>query len=261
MDDVGPRLDLFQEPERVDGCMTGTQFGSSIVNMPSGKPRELAIFQQLSLGNIPAFMRRGIPVSVTSGAHAGTFWTMPDYLCIGDDEDFLRMPMRPTTAQKAADLFRATLPTRKMVIEIWKALPLHLEPKTMDWKGNMSSVAYFGEHNAHVQRQLAGRPPELGVAGHHKDVVLTKGRPRGNVAIYGWQKLNGTPIQGPEIQKSAHTIEYLDYSHGERFCSDQMLVDGELMYIVDVLQDPELCHLISDEGVFGEDDVRYPTEL
>jgi hypothetical protein len=148
-----------------------------------------------------------------------------------------------------------------MVIEIWKALPLHLTPHTMDWKGNMSSVAYFGEHNDYVQKQLAGRPPELGVAGHHKDVVLTRERPPGNVAIYGWQRLDGTPIQGPEIQKSAHNIEYLDYSHGLRFCFDQMLINDELMYVIDVLQDPQYSALISDEGTFAIEDVRYPTEI
>lgn len=261
IDTVGARFDLFEQPERIGSSMTGTQFGSSILNMPNSKARELAIYQQLSLGNVPAFMRRGLPVSVTAGKHAGVFWTMPDYLCIGEDVDFLRMPMRPTTAQRAADLFRATLPTRKMMREIWKAMPLHLTPKSMDWKGNMSSVAYFGEHNAHIQRQLAGRPPELGVAGHKKDVVITPGRPHGNVAICGWQQLDGKEIQGPDVQKSAHTIDYLDYSHGLRFCADQMLVDGELMYVIDVLQDPERCSLISDEGVFASTDVRYPTEL
>lgn len=260
MDTVTPRLDLFELPGRVMGSMNGSAFGASIMNMPSSLARELTIFQQLSLGNIPDFLRRGLPVNVTSGTHAGTFWVMPDYLAIGENDDFLRMPMRPTTAQRAADLFHATLPTRKMVIEIWKALPLHLTPATMDWKGNMSSVAYFRDHNAQIQRQLAGRPPELGVAGHHKDIVLTAKRPKGNVAIYGWQKLDGKPIQGPDVQKSAHDIAYLDYSHGERFCSEQMLVDGELQYVVDVLQDPELCDLLSDEGVFADEDVRYPTE-
>jgi hypothetical protein len=260
MDAITVRYDVFEEPARVLGCMTGTQFGSSIINMPRTVARELAIFQQLSLGNIPSFMRRGIPVSVTASGHSGVFWTMPDYLCIGDDSDFLRMPMRPTTAQRAADLFRATLPTRKMVNDIWKALPIHLSFKAMDWRGKMDSVAYFGEHNAHVQRQLAGRDPGLGVAGHHKDVVVTKDRPPGNVAIYGAHGISGVPIQGPEIQKSAHDITYLDYSHGIRWCFEQMVVDGELMYVIDVLQDPDLCHLISDEGVFSSSDVRYPIE-
>lgn len=259
IDSIGPRFDLFAEPQRVAGCMTGSQFGSSILNMPNNAARELAIYQQLSLGNIPDFMRRGIPISVVAGGHSGVFWAMPDYLCIGDNEDFLRMPMRPTTAQKAADRFCATLPTRKMMREIWKALPIHLSPKTMDWKGPMASVAYFGEHHAHVQRQLAGRLPALGVAGHKKDVVLCKDRPAGNVAICGWQYLDGREIQ--DLNVTAHDIPYLDYSHGIRFCADQMLVDDVLMYVIDVLQDPELCVLVSDEGVYGTSDVRYPVEI
>ncbi len=259
IDTVLPRLDLFETPLRVMGSMTGSEFGHSIMNMPSGRARELAIYQQLCLGNIPDFLRRGLPVSVTGGGHCATFWTMPDYLAIGTDANFLRMPMRPTTAQKAADLFGAVLPTRKMMREIWKAMPLHLTPKTMDWKGPMSSVAYFGEHNSHIQAQLAGRPPELGVAGHKKDVLVCNGRPRGNVAIGGWQYLDGREIQG--LNARDHDIPYLDYSHGIRWCFEQMLVDGDLKYVIEVLQDPELFHLISDDGVYGFDDVRYPTEL
>jgi len=255
------RSDVFLEPARVSGCMNGQMFASSILNMPSGRARELIIYQQLYLGNIPGFLRTGIPISVTAGKHAGVFWVMPDYLSIGDDEDFLRMPMRPTTAQKAADGFKASLLTRKMVNDVWRALPLHLSPTTMDWHGAMASVSYFGEHNDKIQLQLAGRDPLLGVAGHKKDVVITKDRPKGNVAIYGWHQLDGKPIQGPQIQKSAHDIPYLDYSHGIRLAHQTMEVDGDTMYIVDVLQDEEYHELLSDEGVYGPDDVRYPTEL
>ena len=40
---------------------------------------------------------------------------MPDYLAVGSDDDFVRMPMTPQTAQQIADLFGCILPTRKMV--------------------------------------------------------------------------------------------------------------------------------------------------
>lgn len=260
LDMVSPRLDVFQEPLRVQGSMNGTQFGGSIVNMPSGKPRELAVFQQLSLGNIPDFLRRGLPISVTHGSHHGVFWTMPDYLSIGEDGDFLRMPMRPTTAQKAANAFGAVLPTRKMANDIRRAMPLHIGFIGMSHRP-MASVATFGEHNDVIQKAVAGRPPELGLDGPKKTVVIARKRPKENVAIYGGYWPTGKIVQGPEIQMSAHTIEYLDYSHGIRWISNMMFVDDTFMHIEEVLTHPELHVLLSDEGQYALEDCYYSTEL
>ena len=46
--------------------------------------------------------------------HSVKYQVMPDYLAIGSDEDFCRIPMGPITAQKLADLFGAVMPTRKL---------------------------------------------------------------------------------------------------------------------------------------------------
>lgn len=257
---VGPRLDLFQAPERVLGSMTGQQFGSSIVNMANTRARELAIFQQLSLGNIPSFLRRGLPISVDAGGHHAIFWTMPDYLAIGEDESFLRIPMRPTTATKAAQLFGACLPTRKMCNDIRRAMPIHLGFHGMSHR-SMAAVATFGEHNEIIQKALAGRQPELGIDGPKKTVVIAKGRPKGNVAIYGGYWPTGKIVQGPQIQMSAHTIDYLDYSHGIRWVWEQVYVDGEMLYLEDVLTHPELHALFSDEGIYAHDDCSYEAAL
>lgn len=260
-DTESPRLDVFQEPQRIQGSMTGAQFGGTTLNMPSGHSRELAIYQQLYLGNIPDFLRRGIPISVVSGSFHGVFWTMPDYLAIGDDEDFLRMPMRPTTAQKAAQSYGAALPTRKMVNDIFRALPIHVSPTPMGASPRMTAMSTFGEHNALIQKQLAGRDPSIGVDGHKKTVVIARNRPKKNVAIYGWHKLDGRPIQGPQIQMSAHAIDYLDYSHGIRWVANQMLVNGELFFLEAVLTDPDMHPLLSDEGQYNPEDCYYSTEI
>lgn len=254
---IGPRFDVFQAPLKIAGSMNGTTFSASIQYMGPSKARELAVYQQYSIGNIPSFLRRGLPVYVNANGHAGVFWVMPDYLSVGEDEDFFRTPMCPGTAQKIADLFDASLPTRKMVNDIWNQFPVHLSPKPMDWQGPMRSVQYYIDHNAHIQRQLAGRQPELGVAGHKKDIVLARGRPKGNVAIYGWHQLNGQPIQGPQIQMSGHDLSYEDYSHGVRLVSAVMEVDGEPWYLHDVLTDDSRHFLLSDEGVYGGDDTQY----
>lgn len=250
-----PRLDLFQEVPRVEGSMDGSAFGSSISTMPNGKARELAIYQQLTLGNIPDLLRRGLPITIEEGGNRVTFWTMPDFLSIGDNEDFLRMPMWPTTAQKAADMFNAQLPTRKMVNAIRDAV------HSVGFAGfshrPMQAVPTFRECNTRIQKELGELLAENGLDGPMKTVVVAKGRPKKNVAIYGGRWPNGNIVQGPAIQMSAHSIDYLDYSHGIRWVYWMCLVNEELMYIDDVLTHATFHALLSDEGVYAQADVRY----
>ncbi|HRP08946.1 MAG TPA: ABC transporter permease, partial [Gemmatimonadales bacterium] len=85
------------------------------------------------------------------------------------------------------------------------------------------------------------------VAGHKKDVVVT---PRldslpGRVAIYGWQKPDGSVIQP---LNTSHTTEHVDYSHGIRFVLDEVMVDGTPHELRMLLRDPLLAGLLSDEG-------------
>jgi len=94
------------------------------------------------------------------------------------------------------------------------------------------------------------------VSGIKKDVVLT---PRledepGRVAIYGWHGQDGSPIQ-PVY--TGHTDRWVDYSHGIRLVSRRVVVDGVEHDLVDLLEDPELWQLVSDEGPMHS--ARYTT--
>src|SRR5205085_10115056 len=66
--------------------------------------------------------------SIASGAE---YDVMPDYLSIGSDADFVRIPMTPYTAQAFCDAFGFVLPTRKMVNDIWAAATTHLDPRPL----------------------------------------------------------------------------------------------------------------------------------
>ena len=86
------------------------------------------------------------------------------------------------------------------------------------------------------------------MAGIKKDVVVTDEllkRPD-RVAIYGWHKLDGQPIQP---LTTVHVAWYVDYSHGIRLVDQWCVVDGENKRVEDVLRDKELCVLLSDEGL------------
>ena len=79
------------------------------------------------------------------------------------------------------------------------------------------------------------------------DVIVTTRRDeRANrVAIYGWHKLDGTPIQPPTI---VHVNWYVDYSHGVRLMKRTVTVDGNLRDVRPVLYAADLWPLLSDEG-------------
>ena len=85
------------------------------------------------------------------------------------------------------------------------------------------------------------------IAGIKKDVVMTnrlKEKPN-RVAIYGWHYPTGRPIQPLYV---GHTHWHVDYSHGIRLMSRQVVVDDQPMQVRDVLRHKELCVLLSNEG-------------
>ena len=82
--------------------------------------REQAILEQLSQGNLPEFLRKLVPVALQWEGASGrelvaTIFVTPDYLAIGSDGDFPRIPMTLHTAVAVAERFGFVLPTRKMV--------------------------------------------------------------------------------------------------------------------------------------------------
>ena len=149
-----------------------------------------------------------------------------------------------------------------MVDLIYAAAEVKLPPSPIPPSAAMTSVPVFEQHNEmiYTQRsaQLILHPPGTLVAGHKKDVVIS-GRLAGvtnKVAIYGWHQTNGVPIQPLYL---GHTEAWVDYSQGIRLVSQTMLVNGRDKPVAEVLADPKLCGLISDEGVITQ--ARYPTNL
>jgi hypothetical protein len=216
--------------------------------------REQRILSQLLDGNLPDFLRTLVPIVLRHKTPSGstvtvTIFAMPEYLAIGPESDFLRIPMNLYTARGVADRFQCVLPTRKMVDAIYDQSPHHFTPQPLPAGPQMRSTEYYRIHNAMIDRQSQARRIPLGglVSGHKKDVVLTNllaARPS-QIAIYGWHRASGAPIQPLSTVHGAH---YVDYSHGIRLISQTALVNGERRSIYDILQDPSLAHALSDEG-------------
>lgn len=252
-----PRVLTRRIPKRASGAPTGFQFVQQVATMDETQ-REQAIEKQLLDGNIPAFLRWLKPVHLQGCCKNGktvhaTLFVTPDYLSIGSQADFIRIPMNYRTAIRVANQFGFILPTCRVVDAIYNQSAYHFTPRPMTPGPQMRSTRYYQRHNCTIQQECLSHGIVLGrlVSGHKKDVVISNRlleRPE-RIAIYGWHRPGGKPIQPLSI---VHGAGYADYSHGIRLISEKMIVDGQMRSVYDILKDPQLARLLTDEGPMAE---------
>lgn len=212
--------------------------------------RDSLVLQQAMAGNIPAFLSKFVPVNVSikdsvSGKNIdAVYYVSPDYFSIGTNDEWARVNITPIAAQRIADTLHCFLPTRKMVDDIYKAATVKLEPMPM--YALRDSTPTMWHHHLIVEGQRKGRKGLI--AGIQKDVVISGKISRdtrpSRVAIYGWHKADGKPIQP---LYTGHINWWVDYSQGIRLVYRQVKVDGQWMDYTDVLKDPRLQKLLCDE--------------
>jgi hypothetical protein len=216
--------------------------------------REQAIRDEILKGNLPEFLRMLVPVGLHCELPSGksltaTIFVAPDYLAIGSNADFLRIPMNLHTAIAIAGRFGFILPTKKMVDAIYLESRYHLVPQPLPAGPQMRSTAYYWTHNQMIEDQAHAFGVRLGelVSGGKKDVVMTNRLAVnvGRIAIYGWHRGPGQPIQP---LSTVHGANYADYSHGIRLISETALIDGKIRSIRDILNDSSIARVLSDEG-------------
>jgi hypothetical protein len=239
-------------PPRPPDALSGSAFIESVAALERDA-REEAILRELMRGNLPRFLLRLVPVTLEGRAADGSrhrvrLRVLPDYLAIGSDRDFVRMPMRPQTAQAFCDAVGFALPTRRLVEAVWRQAAVKLHPQPL--VEAREAPATFLRHHRLIEEQLRGRRRGALVAGVKKDVVITarlQEQPR-RVAIFGWHKPSGEPIQPLSL---VHADSYVDYSHGVRPLSRRVLLDGREASYEEVLRDANLHALLSDEGALA----------
>ncbi|MBI5775242.1 MAG: hypothetical protein HZA89_16080 [Verrucomicrobia bacterium] len=240
-------------PPRPADAPTGSEFVRRITGLDLAE-REREILSQVTQGNVPDFWRRFVEVKVTRTVEGRVlttaYFVSPDYLAIGANDDFFLTPVTPATAQIVADKLDCVLPTRRMVDDIFTAATVKLPPAPIPPSPAMTTVPVFQQHNETIRQQrnnyLPAPPPGALVAGHKKDMLTPRlADAPGKVAIYGWHKPDGKPIQPLHL---GHAAGYVDYSHGARFIQRNLTVNGEPTTVDAVLADQKLCVLLSDEG-------------
>jgi hypothetical protein len=245
-------------PPRPAGAPTGSQFISIITPM-SLTDRENAIFSEVLSGNVPDFLRTLVPISVSatinSTLHTGTYYVTPDYVVIGTDADYFLEPMTPLLGQRICDALGCTMPTRKMVNQIWTNAAVKMNPQFISPSPAMITVPVFADHNTMVRTQRVAFTNALGamVSGDKKDVIISS-RIYTNfatpsitkvVVIYGWHYPSGDPVQP---LYNGHEETYADYSHGIRLVQNAMTLDGNSNTVTSVVMQSALAALLSDDG-------------
>ncbi|MFN4100907.1 MAG: hypothetical protein ACK4GT_14125 [Pararhodobacter sp.] len=240
-------------PDRTRGARDGDAVIGGLTGA-GGRDRDDAIIAEILAGNVPDFQRNLVPVTFTGTAGNGqptriTICVTPDYLAVGSNRDFVRVPLGLPAAMRVAERFDMVLPTTLMVDAIYSQAQVRLSPSPMDPTSAMVTTNYFLRHNATVQGQMARAGGQLGqlVSGHKKDLVLTnrlQSNP-GRVAIYGWHQRNGQAIQP---LSTVHGAQYADYSHGVRLVARRAFVNGRAVDLRDLLSDGRLAALVSSEG-------------
>jgi len=244
---------LAQHLSRAREAPTGSEFVRQIQGL-SDDEREAAILEQASSGNFPTFLRHAEPVTLTGRFADGapvaiTVCVAPDYLAVGSDTDYLFVPMRLQTALAVATRYDSLLPTRRIVDAIYAQARVHLQPQPLPASDTMRTTGYYWHHSELVreQRQSFAEPPGALTAGDKKDLVLTNRfwTNRERVAIYGWHRADGRPIQP---LSTVHGARYADYSHGVRLVAAVAYLNGVATPLLKLLQDPRLASVLSDEG-------------
>ena len=248
-------------PDRPENAIAGSEF----VNQVSGlslTDRERAVAREILTGNVPSFSRKLRPLTINQNINTTnyelTFFTVCDYMAIGSDQDYLYIPMTPSTAQYLADRLDCTLPTKKMVDIIYNNAEIKLNPQPIPPSDKMTTVPVFKQHTDSIKQQIAqigfDRSADNIIAGHKKDIIISNkiystDRNYDRVVIYGWHTSVNHPIQ-PVY--NGHYALYADYSHGVRLISNIVFVNGDSIQIDDILKDPTLSRLLSSEGVINK---------
>lgn len=216
------------------------------------RARQAAMVEHVLGGRVPAFLLetkrvRWVAVDGEGVEHSVEILALRDYLAVGTDRDFLRVPLDLVGALEVAQAWHMVLPTPLIVDAIYARANERLAPAPMGPDAAMSSVGAWLRHRALLRAQGGATPPRGLRAGHKKDLVLSpelEARP-GQVAIYGWHSGIGQPIQPVSLW---HGARYHDYSHGVRLLSRVVLIDGVPHDFYAVWSDGVLWPLISREG-------------
>lgn len=223
------------------------------------------------------------PIEFTKDQIRVRFFAATDALMLGAT-DPVRVNARHGTAQLIADLLGCVLPTSRMSDLAWLAahdLGGDIPPQLLPADRHMASIARMVEHSDLVTkaRRARGVPEGEMARDVGKDWVNTERllEADGTVASstqegaqpaaanFGWHisaSSSKSPGKLPVIQSVglAHGFTHVDYSQVVTLYRADCEIDGRSRAVEEVLRDPRIAYLLSDEVPKGLDCrvTRYP---
>jgi len=258
---ISDTLCYLNIPERPENATEGSEFVAQVTGL-SITDRETAVTREILSGNVPSFSRKFRSLKISQTVYAKNYeliyFTACDYMAIGSDQDYLYIPMTPSTAQFLADKLNCSLPTKKIVDYIFENSEIKLPPQPIPPSDEMTTIQVFRQHTDSIKQQISqlglDRSANSILAGHKKDIIISNkvyspDRNYKRVVIYGWHLSENNPIQ-PVY--NGHIAMYADYSHGVRLISKLAFINGDSIYIDEILKDSNISMLLSNEGVISK---------
>jgi len=244
--------------------------------------RETEILEALASEDLrSAFYWYAVPIS--SPGHKGLIAVGSDAIAVGRYfDDQIRVNLTAEGAQRLCDLLGMQMPTAKM-LDAAMDVSIPMDPClfTPDKQGKiavtdpitgskvvtpMSSKTAMGAHSRRVDAVRAGRDnlgANCGKAWILDSAIQAQYAASGvwSGCNYGWYSPLAPNWNPPKTRRlwqpvsTKHNLQHVDYSQVYLPFGRNMLVDGVLMAVRDVLADPELCKLLTYGGPIED---RHP---
>ena len=135
-----PSMHSFGPPPRKDDAPGGKAFLAGLQDHHGAftpEDREVAFLEQFKNGNVPDFCRKfcSIQLHDAKNKHTATLEVMSDYLAIGSNEDFVRVPLSGLTMQKVADLWGCRIPTQPVADACYHQADKKVAGHNVDFQG------------------------------------------------------------------------------------------------------------------------------
>ena len=252
----------YELPPRKRNAPTGSQFMARVGKI-YGSDYEKKVVLEILSGNVPDFMSPENWREITmKGKVDGMeveirLKVCPDYLAIGSNEDYVRVPLSPVTLQRLADALGWALPTVKVVDEIYRIagrenslvrlidgqmVSQDLKKKVRPPRSNkdvllaniwnspryrsyisrfMTTSEFALRQSKMADREKKGMPKHALVCGNKKDVVVHKVP---DEQRYKRRLIQYRPFHPQGLDYGAHPQTHIDYSLGARFVHQNVTV-------------------------------------
>jgi N-acetyl-anhydromuramyl-L-alanine amidase AmpD len=226
-----------------------------------GPERERAIWELVRQGQglQPEFVT--LPVAV--GRLRGVVYVAQDALSLGEPADSIRVNVTAETAQWICDLQGWMLPTTKVCDLLWQQARVRLSPCLQPatrqqrlergYSPSMADTAAMVRHSQEIDKKREGRRGLICNVGKHWVLSKALGSKPGRAANYGYYDGSAPYVSASGLRmwqtlSTAHNLHHVDYSQVLQPLRAEMLVEGQVRSVADVLLDHELAPLVSDEG-------------